>query len=99
MKKLFKVNSFINYMTEFEKLKDNEAEIFVRTNEGIIRLKLPSYLVEELEDLKQAMNANDILEVLIRSAKGMVATMGDLEDGEYEYNDKGKKCKIKKAKQ
>ncbi|HIG94776.1 MAG: hypothetical protein QT05_C0038G0008 [archaeon GW2011_AR13] len=85
-------------MVEFERLKDKEAEIFIRTNEEVIKLKLPSSLVEELEDLRTAMKADDLLEVLIRSAKGMVSIVGDLKIGEYEYNDSGKKCKIKKTK-
>jgi len=86
-------------MVELEKLKENEAEIFVRTNKEVIKLKLPSYLVEELEELKNVMKAEDILEVLVRSSKVMLASMGDLNCGNYEYDDKGKKCKVEKQKQ
>lgn len=70
---------------ELKKLKDGEAEIFIRTSDKVLVLKLPAKLVKDLERLKETMKAEDILEVLVKSAKAMTSTLNTLNEGDYKY--------------
>lgn len=82
---------------EFKELNDSEAELFLRTKNSVLRIELPSKLVEELEALKEEMKADDLLEVLIKSTKNMIQTTNSLKTGNYQYaDDEGKNCKIEK---
>lgn len=82
---------------DFKELKDSEAELFLRTKDSMLRIELPSKLVEELESLKEEMKADDLLEVLIKSTKNMIQTTHSLKTGDYEYGEEGKNCKIEKT--
>lgn len=81
-------------MEKLKELKEGEAEIFVRTKKKILKLELPVDLVKELEEMKDDLKADDILEVLVKSAKSMMNTLNSLKKGDYEHKDeKGKNNK------
>lgn len=83
-------------MTQLKNLKEGEAEIFVRTSDKILRLELPPEIVKDLESMKNQLRADDILEVLVKSAKSMMATLNSIDEGNYEHQDEKGRWKIKR---
>lgn len=77
-----------------EPLKKDEAEIFVRTSDKILKVKLPSSLVKKLKEVQMKTKAEDILEVLLRSSESMIDGMYNLDSGKYTKSKGGENVEI-----
>lgn len=67
-------------MTELKPLNPGEIEVFMRKENEVLKVRLPSSFVNKLKDIQKEINAEDILEVLIKTSETMIETFNFLKN-------------------
>ena len=60
-------------------INNKGAEILIKIGNNVSSLKIPEEIVDELKELKKELKAQDILEALVKSSRGMLKALHSLD--------------------